>query len=185
MLSNLAELNLNAEPALISHYNNQPHDRRLRLGGRARPGRRGYRHSQVMKDFEKATSARHADGASRPGGDHDVLVHRPGAGVAVAIVLVYLLIVVNFQSWLDPFIIITALPGALAGILWMLLLDAYHAERAVADGNDHVHGRGDGQQHSAGFVRARTDERRRDRGRSGAGSRLRSHPAGADDGAWP
>ena len=36
-----------------------------------------------------------------------------GAGVAVAIVLVYFLIVVNFQSWLDPFIIITALPGAL------------------------------------------------------------------------
>jgi multidrug efflux pump subunit AcrB len=42
--------------------------------------------------------------------------------LAVAIVLVYLLIVVNFQSWLDPFIIITALPGALAGILWMLFL---------------------------------------------------------------
>jgi len=39
-----------------------------------------------------------------------------------AIVLVYLLIVVNFQSWLDPFIIITALPGALAGIVWMLFL---------------------------------------------------------------
>jgi len=37
-------------------------------------------------------------------------------------VLVYLLIVVNFQSWLDPFIIITALPGALAGICWMLLV---------------------------------------------------------------
>jgi multidrug efflux pump subunit AcrB len=39
-----------------------------------------------------------------------------------AILLVYLLIVVNFQSWLDPFIIITALPGALAGIVWMLFL---------------------------------------------------------------
>ena len=44
------------------------------------------------------------------------------AGVGVAIVLVYLLIVVNFQSWIDPFIIITALPGALAGIIWILLL---------------------------------------------------------------
>ena len=43
-------------------------------------------------------------------------------GLLMAIVLVYLLIVVNFQSWLDPFIIITALPGALAGIMWMLLL---------------------------------------------------------------
>ncbi|HET9308471.1 MAG TPA: efflux RND transporter permease subunit [Candidatus Sulfotelmatobacter sp.] len=45
-----------------------------------------------------------------------------GAGLAGAILLVYLLIVINFQSWLDPFIIITALPGALAGICWFLLL---------------------------------------------------------------
>jgi multidrug efflux pump subunit AcrB len=45
-----------------------------------------------------------------------------GAGLALAIVLVYLLIVVNFQSWLDPFIIISALPAALAGIVWMLFL---------------------------------------------------------------
>jgi len=44
------------------------------------------------------------------------------AGLALAIVLVYLLIVVNFQSWLDPFIIITALPGALAGIAWSLFV---------------------------------------------------------------
>jgi len=43
-------------------------------------------------------------------------------GLGMSIVLVYLLIVVNFQSWLDPFIIITALPGALAGILWILFL---------------------------------------------------------------
>jgi multidrug efflux pump subunit AcrB len=41
-------------------------------------------------------------------------------GLAAAIVLIYLLIVVNFQSWLDPFVIITALPAALAGIVWML-----------------------------------------------------------------
>ena len=44
------------------------------------------------------------------------------AGLALAIVLVYLLIVVNFQSWLDPFIIISALPAALAGIVWFLFL---------------------------------------------------------------
>ena len=41
-------------------------------------------------------------------------------GLIGAIVLIYLLIVVNFQSWLDPFVIITALPGAIAGIVWML-----------------------------------------------------------------
>ena len=41
-------------------------------------------------------------------------------GLLAAIVLIYMLIVVNFQSWLDPFVIITALPAALAGIVWML-----------------------------------------------------------------
>jgi len=43
-------------------------------------------------------------------------------GLLMSVILVYLLIVVNFQSWLDPFIIITALPGALAGILWILFI---------------------------------------------------------------
>jgi multidrug efflux pump subunit AcrB len=43
-------------------------------------------------------------------------------GLAAAVVLIYLLLVVNFQSWLVPFIIITALPGALAGIAWALFL---------------------------------------------------------------
>jgi multidrug efflux pump subunit AcrB len=45
-----------------------------------------------------------------------------GVGLVMAIVMVYLLIVVNFQSWADAFIIITALPAALAGICWMLML---------------------------------------------------------------
>jgi multidrug efflux pump subunit AcrB len=43
-------------------------------------------------------------------------------GLAMAVVLIYLLIVVNFQSWLDPFVIVTALPAALAGIVWMLFV---------------------------------------------------------------
>ena len=43
-------------------------------------------------------------------------------GLAFSIVLVYMLIVINFQSWLDPFIIISALPAALAGIVWFLFL---------------------------------------------------------------
>ena len=45
-----------------------------------------------------------------------------GLGLVFAVVLVYLLMVVNFQSWLDPFVILTALPGALAGIAWMLFV---------------------------------------------------------------
>jgi len=43
-------------------------------------------------------------------------------GICFAILLVYFLMVVNFQSWLDPFIILMALPGALAGILWALFV---------------------------------------------------------------
>ncbi len=45
-----------------------------------------------------------------------------GVGLVMAIILIYFLLVVNFQSWLDPFIIITALPGALAGVVWGLFL---------------------------------------------------------------
>jgi multidrug efflux pump subunit AcrB len=45
-----------------------------------------------------------------------------GEGLILAIVLVYLLMVANFQSWLEPFIIMMAVPGALAGVIWMLVL---------------------------------------------------------------
>jgi multidrug efflux pump subunit AcrB len=48
------------------------------------------------------------------------------SGLVFSILLVYLLIVVNFQSWLDPFIIVAALPAALAGIIWMLFLTGTH-----------------------------------------------------------
>ena len=47
---------------------------------------------------------------------------RLGLGLIFAVALVYLLMVVNFQSWLDPFIIITALPAGFAGIVWMLFV---------------------------------------------------------------
>jgi multidrug efflux pump subunit AcrB len=47
---------------------------------------------------------------------------RLGLGLIVAVLLVYMLMVVMFQSWLDPFIIMVAVPGALVGILWMLAL---------------------------------------------------------------
>ncbi len=55
-----------------------------------------------------------------------------GLGLVMAIILIYFLLVVNFQSWLDPFIIITALPGALAGVDVGAVLDANHVERAGA-----------------------------------------------------
>ena len=67
-------------------------------------------------------------------------------GLLGAIVLIYLLIVVNFQSWLDPFVIITALPAALAGIVWMLFITGTTLSVPGADRRDHVHGRRDRQQ---------------------------------------
>ncbi len=122
VLGNLAQLSLTARPAVVNHYNVQPvidvysftQDRDL--GGVAADIRK------VLKPFEG-----HLPRGTTLVVRGQVETMRSsfvglGLGLLMAIVLVYLLIVVNFQSWLDPFIIITALPGALAGICWFLLL---------------------------------------------------------------
>jgi multidrug efflux pump subunit AcrB len=57
------------------------------------------------------------------------------SGLLFSILLVYLLIVVNFQSWLDPFIIVAALPAALAGIIWMLFLTGTHVSVPALTGS--------------------------------------------------
>lgn len=122
VLANLATVKPAASPIVISHYNITPvidvyaSVQGRDLGGLARDTR------EVVRSFE----------GKLPRGTHIILRGQVetmsssfvglGIGLVMSIVLVYLLIVVNFQSWLDPFIIITALPGALAGICWMLLL---------------------------------------------------------------
>jgi multidrug efflux pump subunit AcrB len=122
VLANLATVSPATTPALVSHYNIQPvvdvyaSVQGRDLGGVARDTR------QIVDEFQKKL----------PRGAQLVLRGQVqtmtssfaglGFGLVMSIVLVYLLIVVNFQSWLDPFIIITALPGALAGIVWILLL---------------------------------------------------------------
>ena len=122
ILGNLVTTSTTARPAVVSHYNVQPMinvyasvDGRD-LGGVA---------DEVAKDVKEAEK-------HLPRGSHIAIRGQVqtmkssfeglGWGLLGAIVLAYLLIVVNFQSWLDPFIIITALPGALAGICWMLLI---------------------------------------------------------------
>jgi multidrug efflux pump subunit AcrB len=122
VLGNLAQLTPVARPAVVNHYNVQPViDVYASTQGRDLGG--------VASDIMKAL---------KPFQDHlprgtQIVVRGQvetmqssffglGVGLLGAIVLVYLLIVVNFQSWLDPFIIITALPGALAGICWFLLI---------------------------------------------------------------
>ena len=85
----------------------------------------------VSDEVIQAQVARHRERAARAEATSSIrgqvqtmktFVYGLGIGLIGAIVLAIFLIVVNFQSWLDPFIIITALPGALAGICWMLLL---------------------------------------------------------------
>src|SRR6185437_6215159 len=47
-------------------------------------------------------------------------------GMALAVILVYLFLVINFQSWIDPLIVLLAVPFALAGVVWMLYLSGTH-----------------------------------------------------------
>jgi multidrug efflux pump subunit AcrB len=122
LLSNLVSVQRGTAPVIVNHYNVQPVfdvyanvDRRD-LGG-------------VGAEVERIANE---EGAHLPRGTTFALrgqyetmrssFFRLGLGMVFAVVLVYLLMTVNFQSWLDPFIILTALPGAMAGILWMLFV---------------------------------------------------------------
>jgi multidrug efflux pump subunit AcrB len=122
VLGNLAQLTPITRAAVVNHYNVQPViDVYASTQGRDLGG--------VASDINKALQPFEA---KLPRGTQIIVRGQVqtmkssffglGFGLLGAIVLVYLLIVVNFQSWLDPFIIITALPGALAGICWFLLI---------------------------------------------------------------
>ncbi|HVA95928.1 MAG TPA: efflux RND transporter permease subunit [Candidatus Dormibacteraeota bacterium] len=122
ILGNLAQVRLGAEPALVSQYDVQPLiDVYASVEGRDLGGVDQDIQS-ILKGFESKLPR--GTRMVRRGQVATMTSSFAGltAGVGVAIVLVYFLIVVNFQSWIDPFIIITALPGALAGIIWILLL---------------------------------------------------------------
>jgi len=122
ILGNLVQASTTARPAIVSHYNVQP---MINVYAAVEGRDLGAVSDEVAKRVKEL-------GSQLPRGSHIVIRGQVqtmkssftglGFGVVGAIVLVYLLIVVNFQSWLDPFIIITALPGALAGICWMLLV---------------------------------------------------------------
>ncbi|QNI32569.1 efflux RND transporter permease subunit [Alloacidobacterium dinghuense] len=122
LFENLTSMRLMEEPAVASHYNVQPViDVYASVQGRDL--------GSVAAEVKKIT-----DTAAKQLPKGSFLVTRGQvstmrssfvglfAGLAFAIALVYLLLVVNFQSWSEAFIIITALPGALAGICWMLFL---------------------------------------------------------------
>src|SRR5215467_8083753 len=122
ILANLVTTSTTSRPAVVSHYNSQA---MINVYASVDGRDLGAVSDQVFKQVKAIEK-------DLPRGSHisvrgQVQTMRTsfiglGVGLAGAILLAYLLIVVNFQSWLDPFIIITALPGALAGICWMLLV---------------------------------------------------------------
>ena len=121
ILGNLVSSSTVARPASISHYDVQPMINVYASVSGRDLGSVSTRVAQLVHDVEKELPR-----GSRifiRGQVQTMSTSFVGLGIGLlgAIVLAYLLIVVNFQSWLDPFIIITALPGALAGICWMLL----------------------------------------------------------------
>ncbi|BAX61956.1 efflux RND transporter permease subunit [Burkholderia stabilis] len=126
LLGNLVQVRTAANPAVITHYNIRPAiDLYVSVEGRDLGSVAG-EIDRIVSDM-RASLPRGTDLTMR--GQVETMRTSYiglGAGVAMAIVLVYLLIVVNFQSWLDPLIIISAMPAALAGIAWMLFITGTH-----------------------------------------------------------
>ncbi len=120
LLSNLVDQSRSISPANVNHYNVQPvYDVFANVQGRDL--------AAAAADVQKAIDRVRPE---LPRGSTIVMRGQVQTmnssftglltGLGFAVLLVYFLMVVNFQSWLDPFIILTALPGALAGIVWML-----------------------------------------------------------------
>jgi multidrug efflux pump subunit AcrB len=109
-------------PAVVSHYNAQT---AFDIYGSVQGSDLGYMATQLNKAIDSVRkNLPKGSSISLKGQIQTMQLSFNGLllGLAAAIVLVYMLIVVNFQSLLDPLIIITALPAALAGIVWMLFL---------------------------------------------------------------
>ena len=120
LLSNLVDVHRGSGPVIINHYNVAPVFDVYANVDRRDLGGLGADVQKIVAE-EQANLPRGTTLTLR--GEYDTMQNsfvRLGMGMIFAIVLVYLLMAVNFQSWLDPFIILTALPGAIAGILWML-----------------------------------------------------------------
>jgi multidrug efflux pump subunit AcrB len=122
ILSSMASIHRGVAPAVVSHYNATP---AIDIFGSVQGTDLGYVATQInkivaqaKKDLPKGSSVVVRGQVQTMKASFTGLL----IGLIGAIVLVYMLIVVNFQSLLDPFIIITALPAALAGIVWMLFL---------------------------------------------------------------
>ncbi|HEV2227340.1 MAG TPA: efflux RND transporter permease subunit [Steroidobacteraceae bacterium] len=122
MLANLASFHRSVGPAVVSHYDAMPV---IDIYGSLQGTDLGFMSAQINRLVAETREALPRGAAVTVRGQVTTMTESFNGlllGLAGAVVLVYLLIVINFQSWLDPFIIITALPAALAGIVWMLFL---------------------------------------------------------------
>jgi multidrug efflux pump subunit AcrB len=122
ILSSVANIHRSVAPAVVSHYNATPV---LDIYGSVQGSDLGYVASQIDEVVQSAKKDLPRGSRIEVRGQVQTMKASFNGlliGLVGAIVLVYMLIVVNFQSLLDPFIIITALPAALAGIVWMLFL---------------------------------------------------------------
>ena len=122
LVGGLSSITQTGTPGLVSHYAIMPViDIYANVEGRDL-GAVSNAVARVVKDMQSSLPR----GASVTISGKPTTMHSAYAqllaGLALSIVLIYLVIVVNFQSWLDPFIIITALPAALGGISWILFL---------------------------------------------------------------
>jgi multidrug efflux pump subunit AcrB len=122
LLSNMASVHRDVAPEIVNHYNVQPvFDIYANVDRRDLGSVGDAVEKIVQKEQVKLPRGTTLDLRGQIS-TMETSFYRLGLGMAFAVVLVYLLMAVNFQSWLDPFIILMALPGALAGIVWMLFL---------------------------------------------------------------
>ncbi len=122
LLSNLVTVERDYAPVIVNHYNVSPVFDVYANVDRRDLGGVGAEVESIMREEEKQLPRGTTFSLRGQIETMESSFRRLGLGMLFAVVLVYLLMTVNFQSWLDPFIILTALPGALAGILWMLFV---------------------------------------------------------------
>ena len=122
LLGNLAAIERRESPVIVNHYNVQPvFDVLANVQGRDLGGVAD-EVTKVVNEFNSKLPRGTFLSMRGQVQSMNSSFAGLGAGLIFAIVLVYFLMAVNFQSWTDPFIIIMALPGALCGIIWMLFL---------------------------------------------------------------
>jgi multidrug efflux pump subunit AcrB len=121
-LSNIATTTRGVAPQIVNHYNVQPVFDVYANVDRQDLGSVGAAVQKIIDEAAKKMPRGMTIDLRGQIATMQTSFYRLGLGLIFAIILVYFLMALNFQSWLDPFLILTALPGALAGILWMLFV---------------------------------------------------------------